>query len=167
MLDRVIALVSLGVTIISWFSPSLWPQIPGWVAQLGVYFGVLLLGVAIGIFVVKHTTKNTGELTDSAAFKLHSYGDNRTPQCISSNNIWRWYYLRNRISVINTSDGSMSVSMVSILFITFERPVKISTLHVSSPDVTLPNYEVKEFNNRFAIIVFSDEIPAGTLDIYI
>ncbi len=29
----------------------------------------------------------------------------------------------------------------------------------------LPIYEVKEFNQRYAIIVFSDNVPAGTLEV--
>jgi len=29
----------------------------------------------------------------------------------------------------------------------------------------LPVYEVKEFNQRYAIIQFSDNVPAGTLEI--
>jgi hypothetical protein len=32
-------------------------------------------------------------------------------------------------------------------------------------DIRLPAYEVKDFNNRFAIIVFAGEVPMGTLEI--
>ena len=49
--------------------------------------------------------------------------------------------------------------------LTFDNPVKMSTLEVSSPDFKMPMYEVKEFTNRYAIITFLDQIPAGTLSI--
>jgi hypothetical protein len=29
------------------------------------------------------------------------------------------------------------------------------------------SYEVKEFNRRYAIIVFSDNVPAGTLEVIV
>ncbi len=165
MLDRIIALVSLGIGILAWFSPYVWPKIPNWVAQLGVFLGVLLFGVAIGLFIAKRISDKVDELVDSAAIKFHFYGDARTPQRISANNIWRWYYLRNIISLVDASTGATSDTSISNLFVSFEKPVKIGTLHVSSPDIQIPRYEVKEFNNRFAIIVFSGEIPSGTLDL--
>jgi hypothetical protein len=46
------------------------------------------------------------------------------------------------------------------LFVTFDNPVRVGTLEVSA-DFKLPAYEVKEFNNRFAIIVFGDDLPTG------
>jgi len=56
---------------------------------------------------------------------------------------------------------------LATLFVTFENDVVISTLNVRSPDMQLPPYEVKEFNQRFAVIVFSDNVPAGTLEVVV
>jgi len=55
--------------------------------------------------------------------------------------------------------------VVGNLFLSFDRPVKVGTLEVSAHGFTLPSYEVKEFTNRYAIIVFSNELPAGSLQI--
>ena len=57
--------------------------------------------------------------------------------------------------------------VTSNLFINFDRPVNVGTLSVNSPDMALPMHEVKEFNNRFAIIVFNAALPSGTLNISI
>ena len=35
------------------------------------------------------------QLIDKAGLTLHAYGDERTPKRISTDNIWRWYYLRH------------------------------------------------------------------------
>ena len=48
---------------------------------------------------------------------------------------------------------------------TFEDDVAVGTLNMRSPDMQLPVYEVKEFNQRYAIITFQDNVPAGTLEL--
>jgi hypothetical protein len=53
------------------------------------------------------------------------------------------------------------------LFVIFDKPVKVGTLEVSAHGFALPRREVKEFTNRYAIIVFSNELPAGTLRIQV
>jgi len=53
------------------------------------------------------------------------------------------------------------------LFVTFEDDVVIRTLVVQSPDMLLPIYEVKEFNQRYAIIHFAANVPAGTLEVMV
>ncbi len=61
-------------------------------------------------------------------------------------------------------DGALQQGVMSTtLFVNFEVPVKVGTLEVVSTNIL--KYEIKEFNNRFAIIVFSGELPAGTLTI--
>jgi hypothetical protein len=56
-------------------------------------------------------------------------------------------------------------AVTTILFITFDVPVKVGTLEVASPDIRIPFHETKEFNNRYAIITFSGNLPTGTLEI--
>jgi len=53
------------------------------------------------------------------------------------------------------------------LFVSFENDVVVSTIKVRSPDMQLPVYEIKEFNQRYAIIVFSDNVQAGTLEVIV
>ncbi len=50
------------------------------------------------------------------------------------------------------------------VFISFEPEVEISTLKVRSPNIALPTHEVKEFNQRFAIVVFVGPVAEGTLE---
>jgi hypothetical protein len=66
-------------------------------------------------------------------------------------------------SLVAIQTGAQTTQTISNLFISFEYPVKVGTLEVSSPDFVMPHFEVKEFNNRFAIITFSNDIPVGTL----
>ena len=47
----------------------------------------------------------------------------------------------------------------------FDKPVRVGTLQVRALDFVLPRYEVKEFYNRYAITVFSTELPVGTLEL--
>ena len=58
-----------------------------------------------------------------------------------------------------------SEAVSATLFVTFQPEVKISTIQVRSLDVKLPVYEVKEFNQRYAIIVFAGDIGPGTLEV--
>jgi hypothetical protein len=62
-----------------------------------------------------------------------------------------------------TAAGAVQGEITNI-FISFERPVMVGTLVLSSADYVIPRYEVKEFNNRFAIIAI-DQTPPGILDI--
>jgi hypothetical protein len=109
------------------------------------------------------TEAATKPLADRAELTLHIYGDERTPTKISESNIWRWYYLRNVLGVVNKDTGEKTQAMITDLFVDFNQPVLVGTLEVNSPDIKLPTYEVKDFNNRFAIIAFMGLLPQGTL----
>ena len=50
-----------------------------------------------------------------------------------------------------------------MLYINFDKPVNVGTLEVESDGFRLPPYDTKEFTNRFAIIVFGEDLPAGTI----
>jgi hypothetical protein len=66
---------------------------------------------------------------------------------------------------INPKNGQRDTVEIVNLFVSFDPYVNVGTLQVSSPDMALPQFEVKEFNNRFAVIAFSGHIPAGTLNL--
>jgi hypothetical protein len=62
-------------------------------------------------------------------------------------------------------DGTKDREIVtSKLFISFDQPVGVGTMTVRS-DKPLSHYEVKEFNNRFAIVVFGEALPECNIDI--
>ena len=91
-----------------------------------------------------------GALKERASLRLHIYGDNRLPDRISADNVWRWFYIHEVMVVLN-QDGSRNAEILTAtLFISFDAPVSVGTLTIRS-DKPLARYEVKEFNNRFAI----------------
>ena len=62
-----------------------------------------------------------------------------------------------------TSEGQWIEQRTSLLFVSFETPAK-GQLEVTS-DIKLPHYEVKVFNEHFAIIHFDEPLPPGKLEI--
>jgi sorbitol-specific phosphotransferase system component IIA len=65
------------------------------------------------------------------------------------------------------TQGNQRLATFGTLFVTFEDDVTVGTLNVRSPDMQLPVYEVKEFNQRYAIITFHDNVPTGTLEVQV
>ena len=102
---------------------------------------------------------------EKSELTLYIYGDDRWPKRLSETNVWRYFYLRNLLIAVNSKSGEKSEFMFPNLFICFDKPTKVGTLDVQSPDMKLPRYEVKEFKERFAIISFENELPAGTLTV--
>jgi hypothetical protein len=109
-------------------------------------------------------TAKPGPMVDRASLRLHVYGDTRLPDRLSATNVWRWFYL-NDVLVMMKQDGTKDREIVtSKLFISFDQPVGVGTMTVRS-DKPLSHYEVKEFNNRFAIVVFGEALPECNIDI--
>lgn len=99
-----------------------------------------------------------------ASIRFHLYGDERTPQRLDFENVWRWFYLRTLQRTITDATPGDYQTLNTIFFLTFDRPVTIGTLEISSPDFDLPQYEVKDFDVRSAVVVFSGALPMGTLE---
>jgi hypothetical protein len=169
MLDRGIGVAGLALALIFGALPYFAPKLPHWISTAGLVAGILVLGLSVGL--VAADRRNAGSIrqpVDKAFLRLHIYGDNRTPERISADNIFRWYYLKT--IVMREPKGAQQIApqsetIAATLFVTFEPEVKISTIQVQSPDAKLPFYEVKEFNQRYAIIVFTGDIGTGTLEI--
>lgn len=156
-----------------------WPWVKGWsptataiitqVATSGIaWFVVIMVGLGAFLFVrgtPKAPRQVSDDLADSAELRLHLYGDNRFPTRVSGSNDWRYYYLHQTLVGIDKETGRKAEHVVPLLVFSFEKPIKVGTLEVNSSDFTLPRYEVKEFNNRFAVIVFYDALPAGSLNL--
>lgn len=53
------------------------------------------------------------------------------------------------------SDGKEHAAFpMTPLFLTFEPEARVSTFKMESPDIVLPAREVREFDQRFALIAF-------------
>ena len=163
MIDRALAIIGIALLLITWFMSYLIHTMPAWLSLGGGALGVLLFGIGLGLSI---SGRRANVLRDNAELRLHMYGDDRQPTRISATNIWRWYSLRNIVMEIDAQTGQYRERAVTtILIVSFDVPVRVGTLEVHSPDTRLPRYETKEFNNRFAIITFSDNLSAGTLEI--
>lgn len=135
-------------------------------------FAAFLLELAATVFtiatkgnILEESAPKKSEAPKTASLTLHIWGDHRAPKRVAFNNIFRWYYLQNIMNGITESGESVTQHVMSTLFVSFEADVAISTITVQSPDMALPVYEVKEFNQRFAIIVFSGAVGPGTLEV--
>jgi hypothetical protein len=166
MIDRGIGVAGLALALIFGALPYFAPKLPTWISSAGLGVGLLVLGLSVGLVIAdRRNDVSMRQPVDKASLRLHIYDDNRTPDRIAAENIFRWFYLKNIIIMQEPKAEQRSEAISATLFVTFEPEVKISTIQVRSPDMKLPLYEVKEFNQRFAIIVFNGAIGPGTLEI--
>ena len=163
--ERIIGIVGIALAIIFGVLPFSGLAIPIWLIFIGIGIGILLLGVALGAhwFRSINATNNT-IIADKALLRLHIYDDYRIPDCIEMENVFRWYYLSYYLRTRDET-GNVNEFQSPTLFLSFSPDVKVTTLKVRSPDVRLPMYEVKEFNQKFAVIIFREKIQSGTLEI--
>jgi hypothetical protein len=161
---------------IPWLIKNLTLQI--WATIIGVLIAVGSIGVGVGQTTFykeltgqkqepKVTQATTTRLSvDKALLRLHIYNDQRQPERLTAENIFRWYHLKTIAVLIDPKTGRAAEQVFNTtLFVSFDSDVRIGTLQARSPDMTLPQFEVKEFNQRYAIVVFSGLIPEGTLEI--
>jgi hypothetical protein len=154
-------------------SPELFPKVhdlistPYWAfAPLALLLlaTTILIGRELGWLGLRERVTTIS--ADTASLRLHIYADERMPQRLGYENVWRWYFLKQLVTAVDPNTRQEYTATVTcVLFLTFDIPVKIGTLEVSSIDIKLPRHEVKDFNPRSAVIVFLAELPAGTLDI--
>lgn len=163
MIDRALGIIGIALGLLTGAIQHYFPQTPAWVAPLGFGIGIFLFGLSTGLLAAGGL-RHKRPVLPRASLRLHIFGDHRIPNRLSQENIFRWYHLQMAVHGI-TPQGRQRVATCSTLFVTFDEDVAIHTLTVHSPDMQLPVYEVKEYNQRYAIIVFSDNISAGTLEI--
>lgn len=167
MLDLGIGIAGLGLAVIFGALPYFRLKVPTWVSVSSVGIGVFMLGVSLGLILSGgRSASPTPTPVDNALLRLHIYRDYRAPDRLEAKNIFRWYYL-SHILVGKAADGSDREFEMPTLFITFETEVRITTLKVRSPDMKLPRHEVKEFNQKFAIVVFLEKLGEGTLEVIV
>ena len=163
MIDRAIGIFGISLSVMTFVLPNYFPKLPSEFWTVSLIFGSVLTGIGIA-FIISGGIPIKRKTAKTASLRLHMFGDHRPPDRLESENIFRWYCIYNLFN--NVSPQGFSSTIVStILFLSFDYDVSISTLKISSPDISLPIHEVKEFNQRFAIIVFSGEIPMGTVEV--
>src|SRR5262249_11109043 len=101
---------------------------------------------------------------DRSELRLVIDNEKKAPTSVFYMNVSKWCLLgQNFIRIDKEPDGDHDHGPVC-LFILFDQPTKDEVLNVTS-DSVLPRYDIKEFNDRFAIIAFAGPIPIGTLEI--
>ena len=160
---------NLGQSFVGWLlGVALTLIAPVWAYLAGapgyITLTIIFACLAAILVVIREVRKLLHELWRTAELHLNVYGDERVPRMVSQDNIFRWYHLKNSVNVMQPS-GQTFIAEVTVLFITFEKDIRISTLIVSSSDAMLPTYEIKEYNQRYAIIVFSGPLPKCNLEI--
>ncbi len=165
MIDRAIGIVGIALGLIAAALQYSFPQLPQWVLSTGCGIGIFLCGLSAGL-VSAGGLRVKRPIVESASLRLHIFGDHRAPERLAFENVFRWFYLQTAIDGIAPS-GVTRIGTISTLFLCFDNDIAISTIKVRSPDMKLPPYEVKEFNQRYAIVAFSDHVPAGTLEIIV
>jgi hypothetical protein len=134
-----------------------------WSWPLAASLAIVLFAATLTIL---RTLSGREEYSDTARLSMQTYGDARAPRMMHHENVHRWYQLKNVLNATDPETGQVHQSTVATtIFLAFDTPVLVHTLEVHSPDIRLPAHEVKEFNSRFAIIVFTGEVPMGTLEI--
>jgi len=163
MIDRGIGIASIALTVIFGVLSLLNLQIPPWVLQLGLGIGIFLLGIFVGLVLYKRNNHKT-VMVDNASCRLHIYPDYRVPDCLELKNIFRWFFLSYYLKGVNPKGKKTEIGFPT-LYISFDPEVKVTNLKVSSPDMKLPPHEVKDFNQKYAIIAFFEKLNEGTLEI--
>ena len=158
MIDRAIGIAGLALALVFGVAQYYLPTLPAWVSYSGMAIGIFLLGVSCALILpFRRDAPKAPPPVDRALLRLHVYADHRTPERLAAENIFRWYYLKTDIQgVVATGEQTQIAAMVT-LFVAFDPDVRITNLRLRSPDIRLPRHEVKEFNQRFAIIsIFGD-----------
>jgi len=125
---------------------------------------------------LEHYREQISRLQDRLFANVDSYRFNRselrlliqreeqTPSSIFYMNISKWCLFDQNFTRIDKEISRNHGGGPVCLFLLFDQPTRGEVLDVTS-DAVLPRYEVKEFNDRFAIVAFAEPLPAGTLEI--
>jgi len=162
MVDRGLSIAGLGLAVIFGLAPFFIHEMSPFVYLSGIAIGIFLLGLSLGHVLIRKKEAIPSPVS-RACLRIRSYGDTRLTEGICLENIYRWYTLKTQMSPVGVQGAP--VLTIQTLFVGFANDVLVSNLRVSSPDMPLPQHEVKEFNPRFAIIVFMGDFQAGTIEV--
>lgn len=165
MIDRALGVAGIALGLVFAFLQYFFPSLPSWLLLGGVASGVLLLGVAIGMVIADRRNARLKAPVDRAVLRLRVYDDTRLPERVHYENIFRWYYFPGVFQMKDQDGNQIGSFAIVTLVVSFEPEVKISTLKVRSLEGELPTHEVKEFNQRFAIVAFLGKAPVGTIEV--
>lgn len=170
-MDRFLAVLGLGVTLVAAFAPLQWPGMPDWLTGAGVFIGAGLIGLATGLYLGERRATQTPQ-TRWTSLKLRFHGDHRIPTEVVKQNVDSWYALWTESRRIDfTNDAGQIVQTVSIpkqwmIFVQLEKPAAFNEVIVSFGVSNPPMYEVKTVHPRYIIVFVSEDIPSTVVEIY-
>jgi hypothetical protein len=178
MLDRGIGILGIALAIIfgAWsLAPEGWPKMPTWIALLGVGFGVLLVGLAIGLVIGerrKPADPNEPQIIETNLFlqfsDAHSVPVEKNPR-----NIRNWYAHYTESIYVDTKDadrkslGGFSVPPRWTIFMMFEKPPIFRQMIAICRGPNNPNCIVATANALYAVITIAGDVTGATLDVSI
>jgi hypothetical protein len=126
----------------------------------------LLLVLTTGSKFLRRPVK-TETVVDTAELILEFYDNGSPPAALKYFNAWRWCFYPFGQSVREQQTGNVVAEQhVGVLVLSFDPLVMVSTLRVESK-TTIPIWEVKEFNPRFAVIAFLGKMPPCTITVHV
>jgi hypothetical protein len=133
--------------------------IPAWLPSLFIstnwnYVPLILVLIGSFVFILRALGWVGAEKSDAAELRLHIFDSDSPPRELSSSNISGWYFFRNK---------SNGITATCTLLVVFDNPIIAKGLKSSFIDMKASDYEVKEFNSRFSVIVFTGDVRIGSL----
>lgn len=178
MFDRAIGLLGLALTIILglWsLAPEGWPKIPNWLTCPGLGIGILLVGLAAGLFMggqPKARDMGDPQMVETNLF-LQFTDSHSVPIEKNQRNIGSWYALYTESIYVDAKDadgkpaGGFSVPPRWAVFIMFERPPIFRQLVANCRGPKNPKCGVSTSNTTYAVITIVGDVTNATLDVSI
>jgi len=89
------------------------------------------------------------------------------PTAVSLVNIWRWYILGSVRQDITDPKNPKNIFVGWQLFIVFDKPVRFKQILVRGHGAPLPTNEVRDPNERSAIVLLHGDSPGLVLDVIV
>jgi hypothetical protein len=182
--SKVAAITStiLNLCGIATFTFKTWPQLrkTGTVADRSkapaIIAGCFVLGLIMSSISIYSAWNRTSiapvPVAEIPTYVKIQFGSRNTiPIGIDSKNVWRWYAMWRDDSSFALTDPKTSKVIASsgggswTLALTFDRPVSYGQIRVDGNGAVLPQYEVKDFTQRTAFIVFNGDLTGMVITI--
>jgi hypothetical protein len=143
---------------------------PTWATLAGIAIGILLIGIAGGLYFGAGEDKSSF-VTDKIATSVTVRFDGDSPLNLSAMNIKRWYFLKNGVVIASLDPETKLPKQETIAiwnmflvfeFLVFEKPTAIHQLRVTGGPA-LPPFEIKVADPVHAVAVFSGDLSGKTV----
>jgi uncharacterized protein YneF (UPF0154 family) len=176
MLDRAIGIVGIALALIFGLIPLTEFKVPLWVIYIGVGFGILLFGLAGGLWIgAERKTADAPEepqLVETNLF-LQFSDSHSVPVQKNPRNIKAWYALYSESIYVDTKDkdgkslGGFGVPPRWSIFILFEKPPIFQQMIATCVGPNHPTCAVPTANAAYAVVTVLGDVTSSTLEVSI